>query len=232
MSTVNLNPFLKALYALTSARPEPAKPHQYRSPPKAKHSKRRYEIAMVGYGTQAFVISRHAGPHDPQLAQRVMSLPQRKCISGGSTNLTAGIRLGLKLLQERPSAEKTIVCLTDGHANEELAQLPAVVEQARRAGVTIHGLAMGRGFHGEQLGKITHPTGGKVMLINDLRQLGNALTEVGRTVVNQSRGRPAVMCLAIDYSGSMYEDAGGKTKLQQVSEAASHLVRWFANNHA
>lgn len=206
--------------------------HQNHRPQPAKmHSSRRHEVALVGFGKRAFPISLWAGPHDPLLAKRVMGLPQRKCYER-TTNIPGAMRMGLEMLQKRPWADRTMIIITDGQSNEEAHNLPGVIEAARLAGVTVHSVAMGRGFDGRQLGSICHPTGGKVILVSDLRNLSSALTDMGRTVVNQASGRPSALVVLIDFSSSMDEDAGGMSKLAHTAEATGQLLNWFIANHS
>lgn len=192
----------------------------------------RHSVGLVGYNERAYPIAKLADPHAPWVMQRVISLPQRPRY-GSLTNMTAAINLGMDMLNRRPNAVREIFLVTDGKANVEVAGLPAAVRAARNAHIRIHACGMGYSFDGEQLRAIAGPTGGRVVIARDLRAVSSNLTEIGHAIVNQDRGKPSALVIAIDTSGSMNETiTDGRTKLQACSEAVQHLLRWYTSNHA
>ncbi len=231
-----MSPFLNdILSALTgtctggntrAAGPARLQPAPTKHPRSTQHISR-HGVGLIAFNETAYTVAKLADPHSPWLQQRAASLPNRKRF-GLTTNGTAAIRLGLQMLERRPQALKQMWLISDGVFNEETGGLTAAISAARRAGVTISCVGIGS-FDGRQLGEVAQGTGGRVVIVRQLRQLSAELKHAGYAVVNHAGGRPSAMVIAIDTSGSM--DAAipdGRTRLQATVEAVIHVMRAYA----
>lgn len=228
------NPFVRQIVNSLTGNSAHVTAHARRQAPNHKaHVSRisRHSIGVVGFHERAFPIAKLVEPHAAHLQERIMTLDKRPR-HGATTNITAAIRMATEMLNRRPNATKEIILVTDGQANEEVAGLAGAVAGAQRADIKIHAVGMGFNFDGRQLRDVANPTGGRVFIVRDLHTMAAAFGEMGHAVVNQRHGAPSALTVCVDYSGSMNEDFGGRTKLQACSSAVMDLVRVYTANHA
>lgn len=195
----------------------------------AKHSHRRVvmgadRIALVGFHHLAFVIAKSAEAHAHWLQTRTLQLHEK--IGGNGTNITAGLRQSIALLQNVPCGVlRRIWLLTDGYPNCETDQIYRVVEQAVQAHININCIGFGDSYDTALLKRISSAThNGKFVPVTSLRELTNALVMAGDGHHRAHRAECTV--LAIDLSGSMTEPMEGRSKIQVVQEAILMLLNF------
>lgn len=204
--------------------------HRAYTPKKHHRPKRRisrHGVGLIAFNDTAYTVAKLADPHAPWLQQRAAELPNRKRL-GWATNGTAAIRLGLQMLERRPQAEKQMWLISDGAFNKDTRGLWAAINAARRTGVKISCVGIGD-FDGTQLGKVAKATGGRVVIVRQLRRLSAELKRAGYAVVNDATGRSSAMVIAIDTSASMdIAIPDGRTRLEATVEAVIHVMHAYA----
>ena len=201
-------------------------------------------IGIVGFNDRAHRIANLAEPHDALLLKRTQQLHE---YTGGLTNITAGLRLSIEMLEAVPRGTlRRIWLLSDGEPNIDAGEkLDHMVLRARQSYININTIGfgvrpygsvsnwllsiVGFGYNHDEgiLRRIARGThNGRFVSVSSLRELSNTLTS--------NNGAPARLCgrrseatvLAIDLSASMKERMEGRRKVHVVEEACLHLLRY------
>ena len=198
-------------------------------------------IGIVGFNDQARIIANLAGPHDPLLLKRTQQL--HDYVTGG-TNMTAGLRLGIEMLETVPRGTyRRIWLLSDGAPTVNAGELDQMVQRARHSYVNINTIAFGAKPHSSVVNWLlsivgfgyNHDEGilrriaqgthnGHFVSVSSLRGLANTLTGSNGASAEVPYHRPEATVLSIDLSASMNESMEGRKKVQIVEEACLHLL--------
>jgi Mg-chelatase subunit ChlD len=204
------------------------------APPTAKHpqvSTRCFgpdRVGLVGFHDRGFVVAVPAAPHAAWLLERSQKLHEK--VGGSSTNITDGLRHGIRLLERTPPGVlRRIWLLTDGYPNREESQIFPMVEQARQRHINVNTIGFGDRYDEALLRRIAGAThNGKFVPVHTLRELSEALG-VGidrREEVKRRHHRAESTMLVLDCSPSMTERMDGRTKIRVVEEAVLHLLHY------
>ncbi len=150
-------------------------------------------VALILFGSEAY----YAAPltfDTESVAQRIEEATIG--ISGRATNISDGLGLALKRLQDSEAASKVVILLSDGVNNAGATNPRGVAELAARMGVRVHTIALGpkdmasaeEGEHGVvdavTLQAISDMSGGesfRVKTTQDLIEVGAALDKLEST---------------------------------------------------
>ncbi len=133
-------------------------------------------LGCVGFGSKAFVALPLTRPNHPKIPGRLRGL--RLC---GSTDMEAGLRLGLKLLAQRSGRFlRNMVLLSDGYPDRR-DNLEGLARMAKSQRVNLHTIGVGnRNDYDEQLlrrlSSLTHR--GRFQHVASLQELASSLRRV------------------------------------------------------
>jgi Mg-chelatase subunit ChlD len=184
-------------------------------------------IGLVGFNDAAFVIAKPTEAHAAWLQERTRALHTK--IAGSYTNITAGLRASIDLLQQSPRGfYRRIWLLTDGKPNKETWSLMSIVAQAREAYINIMTIGFGdpAGYDESLLRRISDATHrGAFIPVQSLRQLTDALiaSDTG-THRKRYHHRAETSVLCVDLSGSMMEPMEGRRKIDIVEQSILSLL--------
>jgi hypothetical protein len=198
-------------------------------------------IGIVGFNDQARIVANLAEPHDALLLKRTQQL--HEYVTGG-TNITAGLRLGIEMLEAVPRGiHRRIWLLSDGVPTVNVGELDQMVQRAHHSYININTIAFGARPHGilvdwllsivgfgynydegilRRIAQGTH--NGHFVSAGSLRELANTLTGSSGASAKFPYHRPEATVLTIDLSASMNERMEGRNKVQIVEEACLHLL--------
>ena len=198
-------------------------PHSYR--PAQRQGQKVFGpdyLALIGFHGRAFVIARFADTYSSQLQERVRHLDRR--VGGTGTNITAGLRQAVALLERSPVGKlRRAWLLSDGCPNIETDRIWDVAARARRAGICVNTIGFGERSNYDEglLRRISAMTGGRFVAVRGLRALTDTL--IGER--HRKRRHQAESCvLCLDLSPSMWEPMHGKRKVDVVEEAVLRLL--------
>lgn len=183
-----------------AAKPIPAR----RAAPPARKIYGSDMVALVAFNDRAYPVAAPAKPDADWLPGRIHRLPGH--ISGRCTNIAAGIKTSVDMLEQTPNGrQKRIVLLSDGGANADVDRIIPEACRARANGIKIDCIAFGPTAPTETLKRIASASGnGKMIAVNSLRGLTDALVANDNTTSpSQPRHHAETTVYCIDTSGSM-----------------------------
>lgn len=213
-----------------AVRPQPTASHPQGKPRQSETGNARSaygpdRIGIVGYHERSFVIARPAVPFAPWLLERSQELHNKL---GGTTNITAGLRQSLALLEQvPPRVFRKIYLLSDGEPNVEVSGISEAAGACREARVNIVCIGFGDSYNEAMLRQIAAYTHhGRFVSVQNLRELTRVLLDNAPQGQHVSVHRSETAILAIDCSASMREAMEGRTKIEVVEEAVRHLIHY------
>jgi Mg-chelatase subunit ChlD len=188
-------------------------------------------LSLIGFNDDAQLLSPFVSAFDAKFVNATQGLPA--AVGGGSTNITAGLRLANNLLSRMPKGlRRRIWLLSDGGGNhpEDLrGGITSEVERARQQFTNVNCIGFGDPgqFNKELLTRISNAThNGKYFEATTISALGATLRRAAgpRQHVNH---RGEATAFVIDCSGSMVLfKMGERRRIDVVRDAMVDLIRY------
>lgn len=141
----------------------------------------RDEIGLVTVADRARIpIPPGAGRE--RLAALLDSLP-----IGGNTAILDAVVAGLDSLAARPVPRRALIVLSDGVDNRSRASSTEAAEAARRSGIPIYGVALGRDADTVAMGALADASGGRLLRDVDPEDLRGIYTELAGLLASEYR---------------------------------------------
>lgn len=107
--------------------------------------------------------------------------------SGGETALYDALRAGISIIAETAATRKAVVVLTDGNDNASKATARQCITAAKRDGVTIYSIGLGKAVNRGMLRSIADESGGSCFLTDRSDDLLAIYRKIARQIHNQYR---------------------------------------------
>jgi len=101
-------------------------------------------------------------------------------IAGESTAIGEGLMRALETLSKGEAKSKVIILLTDGHQNSGAVSIKEAVEQAKKEGVKIYTIGVGKAYDAKLLKQIANETDAKMFAAKDAATLAKIYDELDR----------------------------------------------------
>jgi Mg-chelatase subunit ChlD len=183
-------------------------------------------IGITAYNDTGFVVARPTEAHSAWLQTRIKSLPDK--ISGRYTNISAGIKISLDLLERVPRGIlKRVWLLSDGYANYDVHEIMPQVGRAYTLHTNINCIGFGDAFDEKGLRAITAGTHkGKFYTARSLLELNDAFAAVSHEGPSSYHHRAECTILCVDCSGSMTQPMGDRRRIDVVVQSSLNLLAY------
>jgi len=183
------------------------------------------QVAIAVFDARAREIHTPAPPYSASLQKMALSLPS--LATGGSTNIAAGIREGIRILRQAPRGYyRRMWVLSDGEANVDANDVIPAAMNAKDNWININTVALSTDCDLALMRRISSVThNGKAIALADLRALTDVIISHSRPSARGGTPRPEATVIVVDTSISMTTKcAGGKSRIELVAEAVLRLL--------
>jgi len=121
----------------------------------------RHKLSLLAFHTTCSTVFKNAVPTEGKKESIKKQIEKLQTYLGGSTNMAAGIRRGVKVLSESDADANIMVILSDGKPDSsEKAQKEAI--KASEAGIQLFAVGIGDSYNANQLLQLVSPSNGAV----------------------------------------------------------------------